>query len=57
MSDITMCAGTNCPLKEGCYRFTAPKNEYRQSYFTIVPIVEGVCEHFYEDMYKPKRHK
>ena len=29
--DITKCNGLNCPLKEKCYRFTAPKGE-RQSW-------------------------
>ena len=37
MADITMCPGTDCPVKEKCYRFTAPKSEYMQSYFLDVP--------------------
>ena len=32
-----MCPGTDCPVKEKCYRFTAPKCEYRQSYFFKAP--------------------
>jgi hypothetical protein len=37
MADITMCEGTNCPFKKECYRFTAPVNEDRQSYFINTP--------------------
>lgn len=37
MSDITKCPGKDCTLKEDCYRFTAPVNEYRQSYFVETP--------------------
>ena len=37
MSDIAMCKGTDCPIKEQCERFTAKPNEYRQSYFTTIP--------------------
>ena len=27
-----MCNGKDCPIKEKCYRYTAPINEFRQSY-------------------------
>lgn len=37
MADITLCPGTDCPIKESCYRFTAPASEYRQSYFFQPP--------------------
>lgn len=36
MSDITKCKGVNCPVKEHCYRFTAPA-DYLQSYFVDSP--------------------
>lgn len=45
--DITMCKGTDCPLKENCYRFTAINNEYRKSYFVEPPFKEGKCEMFW----------
>ena len=32
MPDIAMCQNENCPIKEGCYRFTATPDAYRQSY-------------------------
>ena len=48
MADITMCKGTNCPLKEDCYRYTAPINEYRQSFFSAVPYHDDDCEHYWE---------
>lgn len=43
MSDITMCPGTDCPMKQSCRRFTATANEFRQSYFLDPPyhINEG----------------
>ena len=47
MADITMCLGTNCPQKETCYRFTAKRNEYRQSYFIEPPFKEGKCEMYW----------
>ena len=34
MTDISKCTGTECPIKETCYRYTASASEY-QSY--IVP--------------------
>jgi hypothetical protein len=37
MPDITMCPGTNCPVKDKCYRFTAKANEWGQSYFMSAP--------------------
>ena len=48
MADITCCQGTNCPLKEKCYRFTAPRGRY-QSYFTEVPydLEKQECEHYW----------
>jgi hypothetical protein len=33
-----MCKGGRCPFKEKCYRFTAPANEFRQSYFSKEPF-------------------
>jgi hypothetical protein len=36
MADISMCNGQNCPVKEKCYRFTAPKG-FRQTYFAETP--------------------
>jgi hypothetical protein len=45
MSDITKCEGDECPMKESCYRFTAPAEEY-QSYFVEPPIKDGKC-HMY----------
>ncbi len=45
MADITKCQGVNCPMKESCYRYTAPSSEYRQSWFMSVPlglVIEGL---------------
>ena len=36
MSDITKCPGTNCPVKDDCYRFNA-ESGFHQSWFTKSP--------------------
>ena len=45
--DITKCKGTNCPIKESCYRFTATENEVLQAYFVEPPIKDGKCEMYW----------
>ena len=45
--DITKCKGTNCTLKESCFRFTASENEVLQAYFVEPPIKDGKCEMFW----------
>lgn len=45
--DITQCRGTDCPLKDSCYRFTA-ESDYYQSFFTEVPYKDGKCEYYWE---------
>jgi hypothetical protein len=37
MPDITKCKGTNCPVKEHCYRFTAEASEFMQGWFLDPP--------------------
>lgn len=32
MADISKCNDYHCPSKEICYRYTAPVNEFRQSW-------------------------
>lgn len=55
MSDISMCKGMvsgqesdevkQCPIREQCYRFTAPANPYRQAFFIESPgYFEGEFE-------------
>ena len=46
MADITKCKGTDCPLKETCYRYNATPDDY-QSYFTEVPIKDGKCDMYW----------
>lgn len=49
MADITKCVGTDCPLKEKCYRYKA-EDSYWQSYsdFTVYFGNNGKieCEYF-----------
>ena len=54
MSDITMCDGGNCSLKNGCYRFTAHVNDNWQSYFVHIPFWNGQCEYFIDNHAKDK---
>lgn len=50
MADITMCSGQDCPMRDRCYRFTAPKNDWRQSFFFNPPIKEDkTCDHFWDN--------
>lgn len=44
-----MCYGRDCPLKEKCYRHTAPKSEYWQSYMTWIPYKNGKCDKFWDN--------
>ena len=37
MADIAKCFGTDCPLKDSCYRYTAPSGDIQQSYLGEVP--------------------
>lgn len=34
MADISMCKGDGCPIKDQCYRHTAPVSLYRQPWFS-----------------------
>jgi len=47
--DITMCRGTGCPFKEGCFRYTANPGEY-QWFFKTPPLKEGKCEMYWGDL-------
>lgn len=51
-SDITICPGDGCPVKEHCVRFLTPPDEYLQAYFFKPPgkkNEEGIweCEMFW----------
>lgn len=49
MADITMCDGKGCQLKEKCWRYLAPVNPYRQSYFMHTPCRGPTdCAKFWE---------
>lgn len=47
MSDISMCHWTNCPLKETCYRYKAPKWDY-QCFFTEIHEKDWKCEYYWD---------
>jgi hypothetical protein len=52
MTDICKCKGTDCPLKENCYRFTAKSDDVYQSYFVDPPIKDGKCDMFWGETQK-----
>lgn len=56
MADITKCKGTNCPIKESCYRYTAKEDEFYQAYFVESPftIEDGKfhCEMYWGEIGK-----
>ena len=37
-SDITICPGGECPVKEHCVRFLTPPDEHLQAYFFTPPF-------------------
>jgi hypothetical protein len=47
MADITMCQDKECPKRDECYRFTAPANPYRQSFFIDSPREGDECKYFW----------
>jgi len=46
MSDISMCGGEGCELKDTCYRFTATPSMW-QSYIEPPPFKDGKCEMYW----------
>lgn len=52
MTDISMCLGVDCPIKEKCYRFKAVPNPYRQTYLVQDELIgdykNGKCTEFCE---------
>ena len=46
MADIAKCDGTDCPLKEDCFRFKVPADRLYQSYLVDIPFKDGKCEYF-----------
>lgn len=48
MADISKCNGTDCKLKEICYRYTCEGDIYWQSY--LIPNATGeACDCFWPD--------
>lgn len=61
-----MCQNENCPLKDGCYRYTATPDEYRQSYAMFeykfefydrdgYTELDVTCEYYMPDI-QPRNH-
>jgi len=51
MPDISMCAVTDCPKSNECYRHKdsgTKASEYRQAYFIWPDDYKGPCEHFWQ---------
>ena len=45
MSDITMCEGIECPIREKCFRFRA-EPDWMQHYFIKTPYEYSYCDKF-----------
>lgn len=45
--DIAMCADKDCPSRLNCYRFTAPKSEFLQSYGQFERGHDDKCEFYW----------
>jgi len=54
MADITKCMGTNCPMKESYYRYTAKEDEFYQAYFVEPPIKNDECDMYWHTTNKTK---
>ena len=53
MTDITKCTGTKdtgdqCPIRDKCYRYTAPLNHFWQAFFVSSPWFNNQCEMYYD---------
>lgn len=48
MTDITMCQGEDCPIKNDCLRYRAIPCDYQQSYFLNAPYDAEIdsCDEF-----------
>ena len=57
MTDITMCKGNNCPIKENCYRYLATQNKIHQSFFVKEPYNKETCEYYWENNKKLDRSR
>jgi hypothetical protein len=51
MYDICLCAGENCPLKQDCFRYTAPILG-RQDFFGAPPYQHNACEYFLPNIFQ-----
>jgi hypothetical protein len=45
MSDITMCEGIGCPIREKCYRFRTDTN-LMQHFYINTPYQYSYCDKF-----------
>jgi len=49
MSDISMCKGQDCPIRETCYRFKANPDPFRQAYASFkYDSVTQSCDHYWK---------
>ena len=63
MADITKCKGIDCPIRDKCYRFTAPDGRW-QSYSNFAKYLNETkteCPYFYlhevKDVKRSKKDK
>ena len=51
MPDISKCPGTDCPMRDSCYRYVAEPNGFWQAYFSKSPITtqdnKPFCQYYW----------
>jgi len=47
MTDIAACEGKDCPIKENCYRFMCPRDEYQWYADFKYDHEKKECQNFY----------
>ncbi len=56
MADIAKCHGNRCTMRETCWRFLAPAEERRQTWFQVEPVDRnGFCAHYLHTETETKR--
>lgn len=61
MPDISMCINEDCPLKQTCYRYTAPPNEFWQPYINFKYVTDDkgmvTCEGYWDNKKQGNRYE
>lgn len=47
MADISKCVGANCPIRNTCYRYTAPVSLYQT--YAEFQYIDGKCDYYWNN--------